>query len=114
VHGLLTVQSQWGHYYWVTIIDNFLHFPALYFLKCKSDVFDVFRKYKAWAENTMGCHIGVLRDNKGGEYMSSMFNSFLAGAGIMWEHTIWDTPQQNGVAERMNWSISDGIVTFVA
>jgi hypothetical protein len=98
----------------VTFIDDFSCFPALYFLKRKSDVFDVFRKYKAWAENMTGCRIGVLRDDKGGEYMSSAFDSFLAGASIAQEHTIRDTPQQNGIAERMNQSISDGIMTLLS
>ena len=47
------------------------------------DVFDGFRKYKAWAENVTGCRIGVLRDDKGSEYMSGAFGSFLVAAGTL-------------------------------
>ena len=98
----------------MTFIDDYSRFPAIYFLSRKSDVFDAFRKYKAWAENVTGCRIEVLRDDKGSEYMSGAFDSFLVEAGIQREHTIRDTPQQNGVAERMNRSISEGITTLLS
>lgn len=114
VHGPLTVRSRHGHFYWVTFVDDFSRFPAVYFITHKSDVLGAFRKFKAWAENATGYRIGALRDDKGSEYMSGAFESFLADAGIQREHTIRDTPQQNGVAERLNRSISEGITTLLS
>ena len=61
-----------------------------------------------------GCRIGMLRDDKGGEYISGDFDLFLTEAGIRREHTIRDTPQQNGVAEPMNHSIAGGVTTLLA
>ena len=81
VHGPLTAQSWPGHYYWVTFIDDYSRSLAIYFLFHKSDVFDAFRKHKAWAENVTGCRIEVPRDDKGSEYMSGAFDSFLVEAG---------------------------------
>jgi transposase InsO family protein len=114
VHGPVPVRSRHGHFFWVTFINDHSRFPAVYFIAKKSDVFDAFRKYKAWAENVTGRYISILRDDKGGEYMTGAFGRFLADAGIRREHTIRDTPQQNGVTERMNRSISEGITTILS
>ena len=114
VHGPLPVHSCCGHMYWVTFIDNYSQFPAVYFITKKSNVFAAFRKYKAWAENLTGECIGILHDNKGSEYKGADLNDFLAEAGICREHSIRDTPQQLGVAECMNRSISKGITVLLS
>jgi hypothetical protein len=114
VHGPLPVHSRRGHLYWVTFIDDESHLPAVYFIAKKSDVFDAFCRYRAWAENVTGQRIGALHDDKGGEYISKNFDAFLANARIRREHSIRDTPQQIGVAERMNRSLSEGITTLLS
>jgi transposase InsO family protein len=47
----------------------------------------------------------VLRTDNGMEFCSGDFNSFCRKEGIVRHHTIPYTPQQNGVAERMNRTI---------
>ena len=59
------------------------------------------------AENVSGCKMGTLRSDRGGEYMSSEFNAFLAERGIKHQCTVPYTPQQNGVAERKNRSLME-------
>jgi len=46
--------------------------------------------------------------------MSGDFDDFLTGARIRREHSIRDTPQQLGVAERMNRSIAEGVTTLLS
>ncbi len=46
--------------------------------------------------------IKALRTDNGGEYLSASFQDYLADHGIAHQLTIAYTPQQNGVAERMN------------
>ena len=46
--------------------------------------------------------------------MSKEFDGFLSTSGIQHEHLIWDTPQQLGVAEWMNCSITEGIMTALS
>ena len=99
VHGPVPVQSRKGHRYWVTFIDDYSCLPAVYFVAKKSDVFEAFRRYRAWAENVTSQRIGILQDDKGGEYVGRDFDAFLMDAGIRREHSIRDTPQQVGVAE---------------
>jgi len=45
-------------------------------IKAKSDVFEEFKNFKAYAENQSGHKIKILRDNKGGEYMSNAFSQY--------------------------------------
>jgi len=97
VHGPLPMHSCHGHLYWVTFIDDYFCFPSVYFISKKSGVFDTFHNYKAWAENLTGHRVGILRDDKGGEYISATFNAFLKGAGIRQEHSI-----HNVIKRRMN------------
>ena len=111
---LTSIAFTTGHIYWVTFIDDHSRFPTVYFLVRKSNVFNAFVKYKAWAENLTNQRIGILRDDKGGEYVSKEFDRFLSTSGIQHEHLIQDTPQQLGVAERMNCSIAEGVMTALS
>jgi hypothetical protein len=77
VHGPVKVRTHQGYRYWVTFIDDFSRFKAVYLLKHKSETFAAFKQYKAWAENVTGARLGSLRDDKGGEYMSREFDAFL-------------------------------------
>ena len=58
--------------------------------------------FKALAETQLGRKIKALHDDKGGEYMSTEFNSFCDDSGILRLHTTRNRPQQNGDAERAN------------
>ena len=49
-----------------------------------------------------GLKVKCLRSNNGGEYIDRGFSEYCAAQGIRIEKTIPRTPQQNGVAERMN------------
>ena len=44
----------------------------------------------------------TLRSDNGGEYTSKRFKTYLKSEGVRHEHTIPKTPEQNGVAERLN------------
>ena len=125
VHGPVKVPGIRGETYWVLFIDDYSRLVAVYLMKKKSEVFDKFRQYKAWAENQMNSKalswddesirrtIKALRDDKGGEYVSAQMTQFCIDHGIEREHTIRDTPQQNGVAERFNRTLGEGIVTLL-
>eukprot|EP00253_Pinus_taeda_P003238 PITA_03238 len=53
-------------------------------------------------ENNTGRTIKFLRTDNGGEFTSKEFDSYCKDAGIERHQTTVYTPQQNGVAERMN------------
>ncbi|KAG6388307.1 hypothetical protein SASPL_153509 [Salvia splendens] len=71
-------------------------------LKSKNEVLAIFLKWKAQVENQMGKKIKVLRSDNGGEYKSDPFQDICRECGIVRHFTVRNTPQQNGVSERMN------------
>ena len=69
---------------------------------------DAFRRFRAMAEKQTGLTIKFFRSDRGGEFMSNDFTKFLEEKGIIRETTAPGTPQQNGVAERMNQTLTGG------
>ncbi|KAL5770994.1 hypothetical protein ACOSP7_015148 [Xanthoceras sorbifolium] len=107
VWGPSPASSLSGSLYYVTFIDDSTRKVWVYFLKKKSEVFDTFRKWKAMVENETGLKIKRLRSDNGGEYRDSRFREFCVNSGIKMEKTVPMTPQQNGVAERMNRTLNE-------
>ena len=54
-----------------------------------------------------GLKVKCLRSDNGGEYIDGGFSEYCAAQGIRMEKTIPKTPQQNGVAERMNITLNE-------
>ena len=113
LHGPLPVEARQKWRYWITFIDDFSCYWIVMPLLKKSDAFDAFKRFKAYAENQLNAKIKCLRDDKGGEYMSKDFDSFLKAAGIHRQHTVRAEPHQNGVAERANRTIGEGVTAIL-
>ncbi|KAH9326461.1 hypothetical protein KI387_006639, partial [Taxus chinensis] len=107
VCGPMSTKSLRGYEYFVTFIDDFSRKTWIYFLKTKDEVSSRFREFKALVENSTGRKIKVLRSDNGAEYKSNEFQEFCTREGIKREWTIPYNPQQNGVAERKNQSITE-------
>ena len=115
VCGPMHVTSLGGSRYFVTFIDDFSRFVTAYIMKSKDEAFDKFVEFVIAAENRFGIKIkdfklegelGVrlqkFRSDGGGEFVSKKFQEFCITRGIDKQLTVPYTPQQNGVAERMN------------
>ncbi len=102
VCGPMHVTSDGGAKYMLTFIDDHSRMTVTYFLKNKSEVLGKFKEYLKMAENFTGKKLKCLRSDNGGEYFSKEFGEFCKLHGIIQEPTVPRTPQQNGVAERMN------------
>ncbi|KAH9714593.1 hypothetical protein KPL71_020713 [Citrus sinensis] len=101
--------SMGGAKYMVTFIDDYSRRCWVYPIKKKSDVFIVFKEYKARVELESGKKIKCLRTDNGGEYTDGEFLAFCKQKGIQRQFTVAYTPQQNGVAERMNRTLTERI-----
>src|SRR5271169_3517065 len=113
LHGPLPPTA--GAYkYWISFTDDASRYRRCWLLKAKSEAFDAFKQYKAWAEKQTGKSIKALRDDKGGEYMSNQWEKFMQDHGIERQHTTRATPQQNGVAERTNRILDEGITSLLS
>ena len=102
VCGRITPASLGGGEYVLTFIDDYSRFCWVYIIRHKSEVFTKFKEFKVMVEKQYNSNIKMLRSDNGGEYCSNEFETFLRDAGIVHQKTVPYTPQQNGVAERMN------------
>ncbi|KAH9291902.1 hypothetical protein KI387_042909 [Taxus chinensis] len=107
VFGPVKVPSLGKSMFYVSFIDDFSRNTWVYFIQNKSEVFNKFKEFKALVENQTERKIKVLRSDNGGEYCSNAFEKFCKECGIERQKTTPYTPQQNGVAERMNKMLMD-------
>ena len=114
VCGPMPTESIGGNKYFVTFIDDFSRCCAVYFLRSKSEVPEIFKEFEARVSNDCGEQIGTLRSDNGGEYLSKEFRSYLKSKGIHHELTVPHSPQQNGVAERMNRTLLEAARSMMA
>lgn len=109
VCGKMDVPSLSGSEYIVTFVDDKTRYAWTYMVKRKSDVFEKFREWRALAEKTVGASLKTLRSDNGGEYISGDFERYLTEEGIRHEYTVPKTPEQNGVAERLNRTLGEKV-----
>ena len=105
--GPLASPSFFGFKYFLTFIDNYARCTWVYFLKLKSEVFNMFLAYKALVEKQSGHHVIKLIFDNGGQYVNNKFTTLCTEQGIQQQHTIPYTPQQNGVAEWKNCTLKE-------
>jgi Reverse transcriptase (RNA-dependent DNA polymerase)/gag-polypeptide of LTR copia-type/Integrase core domain/GAG-pre-integrase domain len=103
--GKMQTPSQGQNWYFLIFVDDYTRMTWVYFLKEKSEAYEVFKKFKAMAENQCDCKIKILRSDRGGEFISNKFIKFCEENGIRRQLTTAYTPQQNGIAERKNRTI---------
>ena len=65
-------------------------------------------------ETQSGKKVKALRSDNGGEYIAKDFTDFCIARGIKREYTAPYTPAQNGVAERMNTTIQERILSMLS
>lgn len=96
-----------GKKYFVTFINEASRFNKIYLISKKSDVFECFQSYPAFAEQYTGQKLCILKSDRGGEYRLSRFLAFAATHGTIIEQGPAKTPQHNGVAERFNQTLME-------
>ena len=99
---VVNVTTDGGRKYAVTFMDEFSRHVKVYLISKKSEVFNCFKLYRAWAELYTGQKLRCLRSDRGGEYTSHEFRDYCEEYGIERELPPSYTPQQNGKAERIN------------
>lgn len=107
VCGPMRVKSLGGALYFATFIDDRSRWVEVYMLKTKDEVKNAFKHYQALVENLLERKIKILRTDNGLEYCGKEFTKELEEAGIQRERSVAYTPQQNGLAERMNRTLTE-------
>lgn len=107
VCGPMSTSARGGYRYFITFIDDYSRYGYVYLMKNKSESFEKFKEYKNEVENQLDKKIKALRTDRGGEYLSIEFSTFLKECGIVPQLTPPGTPQWNGVSERRNRTLLD-------
>jgi hypothetical protein len=77
------VDSIGGNKYFVTFIDDFSRKLWSYLIQKKSEVIEVFSKFKFMVERQSSRKIKILRTDGGGEYVSKDFDALCVKEGII-------------------------------
>lgn len=93
--------------YLLTVIDDYSRYVFVFFLKKKSEVMENLKDFKVFIENQTNQKIKAIRSDGGGEYTSKEMQNFCAKYGIQHQMTTAYTPEQNGVAERWNRTLTE-------
>jgi transposase InsO family protein len=103
--GPLLVLSLAKTEYFLLFTDDYSCKSWIYFLKTKDQAFEKLKHFKAMIENQTDQKIITLQSDRGGEFLSHEFSSYLSHHGISRQLTTAHTPQQNGISERKNRTI---------
>jgi transposase InsO family protein len=102
-----------GASYFGTFIDDATRKVWAYPSRTKDRVFTILKDWLAMVENQTDRKLKCLRSDNGGEYKSDEFVQFCREHGIKREFTAPHSAEQNGVAERMNRTIQEWIVSML-
>lgn len=105
--GPMPTKTPSGNRYFLTFIDDYSRFTVVRLVKSKDQVQGVIQEYIAAMETQFGRKPAVIRSDNGTEYIPKELENFLNKQGIKHEYTVPYTPQQNGVAERKNRSLTE-------
>lgn len=103
----MKVNSLGGARYFITFIHDATRYTEVTMLKYRSEALNAFKNYKARAEKETGKQIKCIRSDNAKEYISKDFTQFLEMHGITRQLSVEYTPEQNGVAERANRTLTE-------
>ena len=85
----------------------------MFSLKLKSEVYEIFKAFKAYVENLSRNKIKVLRNDNGNEYVNNNLQHLCKENGIQMQHSVTYTPHQNGVAECKNRALKEMVTCLL-
>ena len=101
--GPAPVQSLGGHSYAHMLEDLFSRKLRISFLKAKSEAFQSYKQYEAWVKTHHNPdRITLLGSDHEGEFIDSEFKTYLQNVRTARHLNVHDSPQSNGVIERLN------------
>lgn len=107
VCGPFRVLSLAGCRYFVSFIDVASRFIFIFFMKMKSDVADVLRKWLLFLKQQFSKVPKRFHSDGGGEYVNHQVRSILDEHGIQMTTSAPHSPSQNPIAERFNRTIME-------
>ena len=107
IGGPLTKSMNSGYRFYVFFIDKKSKYKWIYYLHSKDELKKKFQLFQNKIKLEFGKNIGILKSDRGGEYLDGDFSMYLNSCGVIQETTAPYSQWQNGVAERANRTIKD-------
>ena len=79
----MSTSARGGYFYFIAFTDDLYLYGYVYLMKHKSDSFEMFKRFRSEVEKQTGKSIKTLRSDRGGEYLSSEFLTYLGENGIL-------------------------------
>ncbi|KAI3725049.1 hypothetical protein L1987_64822 [Smallanthus sonchifolius] len=86
----------------------------VYFLRTKDEIAEILTSYILKVENQSNQKVKVIRCDQGTEFKNHTLNCFFESKGIERQYSTPRTPQQNGVAERRNRTLTESTRSMFA
>jgi transposase InsO family protein len=112
--GPPTHASLGGKKYCLVIVDDYSRYTWVYFFKYKHETQQTVKDLTNEVQRQHGQDILMIRSDNGTEFKNYTLNDFLSDEGIRHQYSSPYTPQQNGVAERKNRTLTDMAMTMLA
>ncbi|GJR30518.1 putative ribonuclease H-like domain-containing protein [Tanacetum coccineum] len=100
--------------YCLVITDDYSRFCWVFFLAKKDETSDILKTFIRQIENQLNQKVKIIRSDNGTEFKNRVMLEFCGEKGIKQEFSNARTPQQNGVAERMNRTLIEAVRTMLA
>ncbi|GJV68370.1 putative ribonuclease H-like domain-containing protein [Tanacetum coccineum] len=100
--------------YYLVITDDCTRFSWVFFLASKDETSGILQTFIRQIENQLSHRVKIIRSDNGTEFKNRDMLEFCGNKGIKQEYSTARTPQQNGVAERMNRTLIEAARTMLA
>ncbi|GJV73502.1 putative ribonuclease H-like domain-containing protein [Tanacetum coccineum] len=100
--------------YCLVITDDCTRFSWVFFLATKDETSGILQNFIRQIENQLNHRVKIIRSDNGTEFKNRDMLEFCGNKGIKQEYSNARTPQQNGVAERMNRTLIEAARTMLA
>ena len=107
--GPVSLPFKGGSLYFVLYQDDATGYRFVFCINRKSEALTCFQQVFKTILRDTGRTISALRTDRGGEFTSKAFSTYLSDNNIRMELTTSYTPEQNSVVERANRTIMEGV-----
>ncbi|GJW79979.1 putative ribonuclease H-like domain-containing protein [Tanacetum coccineum] len=98
--------------YYLVITDDCTRFSWVFFLATKDETSGILQNFIRQIENQLNHRVKIIRSDNGTEFKNRDMLEFCGDKGIKQEYSNARTPQQNGVAKRMNRTLIEAARTI--
>lgn len=107
VWGPLQVESLQQNWYYMAFVDVYSRLSVVFFMRTKDQVKDYYKVFEALVKTQTGHTICQIRSDNRKEFINHNLQEYTASQGMILEQMAPYSSAQNGITERLNWTLVD-------